>query len=265
MLLAKTPPVEAHSKAPLPPPAGPEDPQRSTARKDVVELRHPSFFLNRELTWLNFNHRVLHEAEDRRNPLLERLKFLAIVGSNLDEFHMKRIGGLKQQIGADVGALTIDGRTPRQQIEECRAAVSRMLDAAEAVRVKLLRALAQRGIKIASYRALRQADQNWMRHYYVDNIFPLITPQSIDPAHPFPFVSNLSLNLLVTVRDAEGGTLLSRIKLPVGQGIPRLVPVRDTHTFVMLEDVVAHNLDLLFPGAPVESCDQYRFTLNAIT
>jgi polyphosphate kinase len=265
MLLGKTPPVETHSKFPAAPVAtSADDPQRAQ-RNDITELRHPSFFLNRELTWLNFNHRVLHEAEDRRNPLLERLKFLAIVGSNLDEFHMKRIGGLKQQIGADVGARTIDGRTPRQQIEECRAAIARMLTAADAVRVKLLRALNQRGIRIVAYRTLRQADQNWMRQLYVDNIFPLITPQSIDPAHPFPFVSNLSLNLLVSVRDAEGGALLSRIKLPVGQGVPRLVGLRDTHTFVMLEDVVAHNLDLLFPGAPIESCDLFRVTRNAVT
>jgi polyphosphate kinase len=234
--------------------------------KELSELRHPSLFLNRELTWLNFNHRVLNEAEDRRTPLLERVKFLAIVGSNLDEFHMKRIGGLKQLIGADVGALTIDGRTPRQQIEECRSAISRMLGVADEARVRLLRSLALRGIRITAYRALRQTDQNWMRQYYIDNIFPLVTPQAIDPAHPFPFVSNLSLNLLVSVRDeAEGSSVLSRIKLPVGQGIPRMVPVRESRTFVMLEDVVAHNLDLLFPETVVESCDLFRVTRNAAT
>lgn len=263
MLLGKTPPVEGPSKFPSAITLHPDDPQRGSQRRD--ELRHPSLYLNRELTWLNFNHRVLHEAEDSRNPLLERLKFLAILGSNLDEFHMKRIGGLKQQIGADVGALTIDGRTPRQQIEECRVEVLKMLAAADAVRLKLLRALAQRGIRVVAYRKLRQSDQNWMRQYYVDNIFPLITPQSIDPAHPFPFVSNLSLNLLVTVQDGESGTVLSRIKLPVGQGMSRFLAVRDTHTFVLLEDVVAHNLDLLFPGAPIESCDLFRVTRNAIT
>jgi polyphosphate kinase len=239
---------------------------RGAPRKDVAELRHPSLFLNRELTWLNFNHRVLHEAEDRRNPLLERVKFLSIVGSNLDEFHMKRIGGLKQQIGADVGALTIDGRSPRQQIDECRAAVLQMLLRADAVRLKLLKALAPRGIRIVRYKALRQADQNWLRQHYIDNIFPLVTPQSIDSAHPFPFVSNLSLNLLVSVRDErEGSTVLSRIKLPVGPGISRLQAIRGTHSFVMLEDVIAHNLDLLFPGVLIESCDLFRITRNAVT
>ncbi len=251
--------------APAASPAGDEH-ARSPKQRELSELRHPGLFLNRELTWLNFNHRVLNEAEDRRTPLLERVKFLAIVGSNLDEFHMKRIGGLKQLIGADVGALTIDGRTPRQQLEECRAAVLRMLMLADEVRLRLMRALSQRGIRIVPYRALRQADQNWMRQFYIDNIFPLVTPQSIDPAHPFPFVSNLSLNLLVSVRDGlEGSPVLSRIKLPVGQGIQRHVPLRDSHTFVMLEDVVAHNLDLLFPGSLMESCDLFRITRNAVT
>jgi polyphosphate kinase len=270
-------PIEARATSSAPRPNSPsnaaslaagaaDDASRAAKSKELSELRHPSLFLNRELTWLNFNHRVLNEAQDRRTPLLERVKFLAIVGSNLDEFHMKRIGGLKQLIGADVGAHTIDGRTPRQQIEECRATISRMLAIADEVRVRLLRALAQRGIRIVAYRALRQTDQNWMRQFYIDNIFPLVTPQAIDPAHPFPFVSNLSLNLLVSVRDEpEGNSVLSRIKLPVGQGIPRLVPLRDSHTFVMLEDVVAHNLDLLFPNAVVESCDLFRVTRNAVT
>jgi polyphosphate kinase len=279
MLLAKTPTVEGSTVSPTTPgaheTAHTDDAQRNPPRaptreqRDVVELRHSSFFLNRELTWLNFNERVLHEAADRRNPLLERVKFLSIVGSNLDEFHMKRIGGLKQQIGADVGTLTIDGRAPREQIEQCRAAVLRMLERADRVRLKLLRALAQRGIRIVAYRALRQADQNWLRQHYLDNIFPLVTPQSIDSAHPFPFVSNLSLNLLVSVRDAnpeaDGETVLSRIKLPIGPGISRLQAVRGSHTFVMLEDVIANNLDLLFPGVLIESCDLFRITRNAVT
>src|SRR4051794_11197118 len=201
MLSGKTPPSEGLSKLPSPvqerkPSASPKVPTRAHA-----ELRHPGYFLNRELTWLTFNSRVLHEAVDKRTPLLERVKFLAIVGSNLDEFHMKRIGGLKQQLGAELSELTVDGRTPGQQIEECLQAVRDMGDQAEAVRLKMLKSLAQRGIRIVAYKSLRQADQHWVRQYYLDNVFPLVTPQSIDPAHPFPFVSNLSLNLLVSVRD----------------------------------------------------------------
>jgi polyphosphate kinase len=288
MLPAKTPPGEGLSK--LPPPfdarsensafradgasgAGaqaassqevPIEAQRPSVRARA-ELRHPGYFLNRELTWLNFNHRVLHEADDKRNPLLERVKFLAIVGSNLDEFHMKRVGGLKQQVGAELLKLTVDGRTPRQQIEESRVAVREMCEKAEDIRGKLLRALAHRGIKVVALSALRAPDQAWLRQHYIDNVFPLVTPQSIDPAHPFPFVSNLSLNLLVSVR-AEGNddAVLSRIKLPIGAGIPRLVRLRETLTFVLLEDIVAHHLDLLFPDTAVESCELFRVTRNAV-
>ena len=278
MLPAKTPPGEGLSKLPPAPSEGVHEvsfdgskpgPTASESHRPSVraraELRHPGFFLNRELTWLNFNHRVLHEADDKRNPLLERVKFLAIVGSNLDEFHMKRVGGLKQQVGAELLELTVDGRTPRQQIEEARTAVREMCEKAEAVRARLMRALAHRGIRIASIANLRAQDQAWLRQHYIDNVFPLVTPQSIDPAHPFPFVSNLSLNLLVNVRAPGADDLvLSRIKLPIGAGIPRLVRVRDTLTFVTLEDVVAHHLDLLFPDTVVESCELFRVTRNAI-
>jgi polyphosphate kinase len=250
MLSAKTPPGEGLSKLPetAPTVAVPDDAQRSTGRARM-ELRHPGYFLNRELTWLTFNHRVLNEADDKRTPLLERVKFLAIVGSNLDEFHMKRLGGLKQQVGAELLELTVDGRTPRQQIEESRAAVREMGEKAEAIRVRLLKALAQRGVELVSYASVSEEDRAWLRQHYVDNVFPLVTPQAIDPAHPFPFVSNLSVNLLVAARAPdESAAVLARVKLPLGGGIPRLVRIRDTLTFVTLEELVSNNLDLLFPG-----------------
>lgn len=265
MLSRKTPPGEGLSK--LPPLSDDKAAalQRATALRVVAELKHPGYYLNRELTWLNFQHRVLHEAQDRRNPLLERVKFLAIVGSNLDEFHMKRIGGLKQQVGAEMSELTIDGRSPRQQIEECKEAVRSLSQEADETREKLLRALHKRGIRLVPYASLKGADQAWVRQHYLDNIFPLVTPQAIDPAHPFPFVSNLSLNLLVSARDpVDSFTVLSRVKLPLGSGIPRLIGLREGHTFVTLEDVMSNNLDLLFPGMVIESSDLFRVTRNAI-
>ena len=263
MLSAKTPPAEGLSKFP---PADEADTESQRAQRSArAELRHPALFLNRELTWLNFNHRVLNEAADKRNPLLERIKFLAIVGSNIDEFQMKRIGGLKQQVGAELLKLTVDGRTPRQQIEEARMAVRDMNRKAEEVRLKLMRALSARGVRVTSYAGLKKPDESWVRQYYIDNVFPLVTPQSIDPAHPFPFVSNLSLNLLVSVRTPhDGASVLSRIKLPIGAGIPRLLRVRDSRTFVPLEEVVANNLELLFPDTVIESCELFRITRNAI-
>ena len=225
----------------------------------------PEWYLNRELTWLAFNRRVLHEAQDDRAPLLERVKFLAIVSSNLDEFFMKRIGGLKQQIGARVRELTVDGRSPEQQLSECLAVVRDLVEQQRILASHLHELLKARGIVLRSYRRLSEAQRKQMREFYWRNIFPLVTPQTMDPAHPFPFLSNLSLNLLVTVRyPSDEATGLARIKVPVGSGIPRFLKVSDEELYVPLEDVIANNLDLLFPGMVVEGCELFRVTRNAI-
>ena len=232
----------------------------------VIDPNASEWYLNRELTWLAFNQRVLHEAQDARNPLLERVKFLAIVGSNLNEFFMKRIGGLKQQIGARVRELTVDGRSPEQQVSECLVVVRDIVEQQRLLASELHRLLKEQGIILRSHQRLTEEQRQQMREYYLQNIFPLVTPQTMDPAHPFPFISNLSLNLLVTVRypndDASG---LARIKVPVGSGIPRFLKVGDEELYVPLEDVVANNLDLLFPGMVIEGCELFRVTRNAIT
>ncbi|HAO32093.1 MAG TPA: polyphosphate kinase 1 [Candidatus Competibacter sp.] len=231
-----------------------------------IDLEAPEWYLNRELTWLAFNRRVLNEAQDERNPLLERVKFLAIVSANLDEFFMKRIGGLKQQIGARVRELTVDGRSPEQQFNECLAVVREIVDQQRQLASDLHGSLKEKGIHLRSYARLTEAQRQQMRDYYLLNIFPLVTPQTMDPAHPFPFVSNLSLNLLVTVRYADDESSgLARIKVPVGSGIPRFLKVGDEELYVPLEDVVANNLDLLFPGMVIEACELFRVTRNAMT
>ena len=225
----------------------------------------PEWYLNRELTWLAFNRRVLHEAQDERTPLLERVKFLAIVSSNLDEFFMKRIGGLKQQIGARVRELTVDGRSPEQQLSECLVVVRDLVEQQRVLASHLHELLKARGIVLRSYKRLSETQRKQMRDFYWRNIFPLVTPQTMDPAHPFPFLSNLSLNLLVTVRyPNDESTGLARIKIPVGSGIPRFLKVGDEELYVPLEDVIANNLDLLFPGMVVEGCELFRVTRNAI-
>jgi polyphosphate kinase len=233
---------------------------------DELDLDDPALFLNRELTWLEFNWRVLNEAHDPRTPLLERLKFIAIVASNLDEFFMKRIGGLKQQDGAGVRELTVDGRTPKQQIEESYAEVHRLERRERVLLDELLPQLREHGIILARIDALDAKQQELLREYYKTNVHPLVTPQAMDPAHPFPFVSNLSLNLLVTLPYPRDPTpSLARVKVPVGQGIPRLIRVGEADTFVPLEDLIAHNLDTLFPGMEIESCEIFRVTRNANT
>ena len=231
----------------------------------AINLDAPEWYLNRELTWLAFNRRVLHEAQDERTPLLERVKFMAIVSSNLDEFFMKRIGGLKQQIGARVRELSVDGRSPEQQLGECLAVVRDLVEQQRQLASHLHRLLKAQNIVLRSYQRLSEVQRKQMREFYLLNIFPLVTPQTMDPAHPFPFISNLSLNLLVTVRyandDASG---LARIKIPVGSGIPRFLKVGDDELYVPLEEVIANNLDLLFPGMVIEACELFRVTRNAI-
>jgi polyphosphate kinase len=231
-----------------------------------ADLNAPELYLNRELTWLAFNRRVFEEALDERTPLLERVKFLAITASNLDEFFMKRIGGLKQQVVAGMHELTVDGRTPQQQIAECLAEVREFEKRQRELMPVLMEKLRDYDIQVLDFEALAPDERAAMREYYVHNIFPLITPQAMDPAHPFPFVSNLSLNLLVTLRaPEETEPSLARVKVPVGSGIPRFLRVDGTNRFVPLEDVIAHTLDLLFPAMQVDSCELFRVTRNANT
>ncbi len=231
-----------------------------------ADLSSPELFLNRELTWLAFNRRVFAEALDERNPLLERVKFLAISASNLDEFFMKRIGGLKQQAVAGMQELTVDGRTPQQQIAECLAEIRDFEAQQRALWPALLERLREYDIDLLSFEGLSAAEQSAIREYFVRNIFPLMTPQTMDPAHPFPFISNLSLNLLVTLRAPDDNEpSLARVKIPVGLGIPRFLRVDGTRRFVPLEDVVAHTLDLLFPNARIEGSEFFRVTRNANT
>ena len=232
----------------------------------AFDLADSQWYLNRELTWLEFNSRVLHEAEDERTPLLERLKFIAIVSANLDEFFMKRIGGLKQQIGAGMRELTLDGRSARQQVQECYAVVRDMESRKERVLGQVLALLEEKNILIERYADLMPKERKLMRDHYYANIFPLLTPQSIDPAHPFPFISNLSLNLMVTVRSSRGReTSLVRVKVPVGLGTQRFIKVGKGDHFVRLEEVMCNNLDMLFPGMEIISCEIFRVTRNANT
>ncbi|MFN8641173.1 MAG: polyphosphate kinase 1 [Candidatus Binatia bacterium] len=248
--------VRLRTAAPAPPPETPADP-----------LAAPELYLNRELAWLAFNERVLHEAEDARTPLLERVKFLAISASNLDEFFMKRVGGLKQLVVAGLQERTVDGRTPQEQIAAAYAIVRDFERRQRALWVELRRQLRdEHGVQIQAHAELPEDEQAALREHYVRNIFPLVTPLALDSAHPFPFISNLSINLLVGGHHPkESEPLLIRVKAPVGSGIPRFVRVGDSRRFVPLEDLIAQNLDLLLPGMAVASCEQFRVTRNANT
>lgn len=233
---------------------------------EEIDLDDPSLYLNRELTWLAFNRRVLNEANDSRTPLLERVKFLAIVSNNLDEFFMKRIGGLKQQIAAGVHTPSVDGRTPPQQLKECQAAVREFQTEMQRIYSILMSELAQHDIHIVLHDDLPSNARERLRDYFRANIFPMLTPLAMDPAHPFPFISNLTLNLLVTLRFPGGSEVyMARVKVPVSKDVSRrLIAIDGTTTFVTLEDLMVKNLDMLFPGMEIDSCALFRITRNAI-
>ncbi len=247
-------------------PAGQESPVEQEPSAEYSNLDSPDLYLNRELTWLEFNRRVLHEAQSETNPLLERVKFVGIVSSNLDEFFMKRIGGLKQQVGAGVLDYSVDGRLPAQQIEECYVKVRELEAEKDELVPRLITLLSEQGIHIKPFDTLDDGDRETIRNYYFENIYPLVTPQGVDSTHPFPFISNLSLNLLVTLRHSDGEEeLRARVKVPVGLSIPRFLQVPDTHTFVPLESVMAKNLDVLFPKMEILDCETFYVTRNANT
>lgn len=241
----------------------PLDEQQAAAPR--WDLDDPALYLNRELTWLAFNRRVLAEAENESIPLLERIKFLSIFDSNLDEFFMKRIGGLKQQVGAGMTTLTVDGRTPQQQIDECHDQINEALADRVLISRELLQNLASNGIRVESFATLDVDARKLLREYYQTQILPLVTPLAIDEAHPFPFISNLSINLLLQVHDpSEDDPHLVRIKAPTSANTPRFVRVGDDDRFVRLEEIIAGNLDLLLPGARILAVGFFRVTRNAI-
>jgi len=234
-----------------------------------IPLDDPSLYINRETSWLEFNDRVLEEALDVRNPLLERLKFIAIYGTNLDEFFMIRIAGLMQQLAAEVHKKSDDGHTPEEQLEmvsrRLRRSLGRMTDC---LQNELFPALEQHGIRILGFDELDADTARAMRRYFEERVFPVLTPLAIDKGHPFPYISNLSISLAVELEETTpDGPIryVARVKVP--GSLPRFVPVdsapRGQHWFVMIEDIIAHNMEALFPGLRVKASYLFRVTRDA--
>ncbi|MBI0582900.1 MAG: polyphosphate kinase 1 [Methanomassiliicoccus sp.] len=236
----------------------------------ITSLDDPRAFINREISWLDFNHRVLEEAEDPTQPLLERVKFLAICGSNLDEFFMSRVPGLVRQSAKGALEAPADCMTPTEQLEAVKFRVERLLK--EHARVwndQLLPALDARGIHIHKVADLDEDRKQYLRKYFERDLFPILTPLAFDVSHPFPFISGGAINLAVVVRDQAGHERFARVKVPSGSLFPRLVRVdqgtssaQDAH-FVFLEDLVASNLDVLFTGMKVVATYPFRVTRDA--
>src|SRR5438093_2102689 len=227
-----------------------------------VDLRDTSLYLNRELSWLEFNRRVLHEASDPRTPLLERLKFLAIFSSNLDEFYQVRVAGLKQQVAAGIVERTADGMTPEEQLARISSTVRELMAQHRQCLVhEVLPGLAKHGLTLHhSMSELSATDRQHLDAYFQSHVFPVLTPLAVDPGHPFPYISNLSLSLAVVLRGADGEERFARVKVP--KILPRWVPLTPPNQFVALEEVIGANLEALFPGVEILGWYTFRITRN---
>ena len=235
-------------------------------------LYHKNLLFNRELSWLEFNRRVLEEALDQEQPLLERLKFLSIFSANLDEFFMIRVSGLKDQLEDDTVELSPDGMTPTEQLKEIRERLLPMLDRQMSCLCEdVLPKLEAEGIVIKPYKSLTDEEKHELTIYFMQNVFPVLTPQAVDPSHKFPYISNLSLNLGLIIEPDEPSSItrpgksearFARIKVP--PIVPRLVPVGNSETcFTWLGELIAANAALLFPGMRVKQSYLFRVTRDA--
>ena len=220
----------------------------------------PSLYINREMSWLAFNARVLHEAFDPRNRLLERVKFLSIFSTNLDEFYMVRVAGLRRQIAAGVQHVPPDSLTPSQQLDAITERVAELMEQQrKCLYDVLLPELAEHGIQLVAMSELDQTELQRIDQFFESQVFPVLTPLAVDPGHPFPYISNLSLSIAVQIKDpATGIVRLARVKVP--KSLPRWVPFGKENHFVPLEQVIGAHLDALFPGMEIGGFSTFRVT-----
>lgn len=235
-------------------------------RSSQLKIFGRNYFDNYELSWLKFNWRVLAEAQNPKNPLLERAKFIGIVCSNLDEFFQKRVGGLKRQVHAGVTELTVDGRTPEDQLSEIRKEVLKMIKAYRHCFLnEILPELEKEGIRISPYEDLNETLKQKADDYFDRQIYPIITPLAIDQAHPFPFISNKSRSLAIRLKNPKSGEILfARIKIPTNR--PRWIELdqtEDSVTLLSVKDLIVAKLPRFFPGLDVLSANIFRVTRNA--
>ncbi|NWF63588.1 MAG: polyphosphate kinase 1 [Chloroflexi bacterium] len=242
---------------------------------EPINLNDPSLYINREISLLEFQRRVLEEARDENNPLLERVKFLAIFGSNMDEFFMVRVSGILKQVEAGVMKLSEDGLTPREELAVIRkTAQALMQEAQQYFHRKLLPKMDKQGIHVLEYQKLSKSQKERADEYFKEVIYPILTPLALDSGHPFPHISNLSLNLAIIIRDKKGNEKFARLKVP--DTLPRLIPIKRSsggvrkdgtipfhHYFVWLDQVIAANLADLFPGLEVVAAHPFRIVRDA--
>jgi len=244
-----------------------------TGKEILKKYKEPNNFFNRDLSWVEFNRRVMEEALNPDLPLLEKIKFISIFHSNLDEFYMIRVSGLKEQIAANILEPTIDGLTPLDQVQKIEKVVRPMLEQLSRYwNNDIVPALRESKIFVQKIGEFSAEEQSKLRGYFKREIYPILTPLAFDPGRPFPYISNLSLNLAVLIRNPKGDTHFARVKVP--NTLPRLLPVDDIINpdrkpnnnggfeakFVWFGDLIRANLDLLFPGVEVIEAHKFRVT-----
>lgn len=249
------------------------DKEKDGTAVEQIDLHNPSYYINRELSTIEFNRRVLLEAFNEKTPLLERVKFMAIHSNNMDEFFMVRVSGIKQQVLMGISDTPPDGLTPREQLVTIHRMVASLMEQQMAHWQEVIHpALADQGIRVIGYDSLKKRQKRKLADYFENEIFPVLTPLAFDPGHPFPHISNLSLNLAVVIRDPKDGeTHFARVKVP--NTMPRLVLLNPLdpedfeltpaeHKFVWVEQVIVDNLDRLFPGMEIVAAHPFRVTRN---
>jgi polyphosphate kinase len=252
------------SAPPIPPTAHPRSGRGSGEGPGLAEgitLDMPERFINRELSWLDFNKRVMEEARNTRHPLMERLRFLSISGSNLDEFYMVRVAGLKGQVEAGVIQISQDGRTPAQQLSAINGSARALLEEQQVAWEMLREELTGEGIAVVRPGVLTKTDRDWLEHFFMGQVFPVLTPLAIDPAHPFPFIPNLGHALVLhLVRQRDDASLRALVPLP--GHVSRFTRLPDQEgkgaRYLFLEDLVGMFLDRLFPGFKVTQGGHFR-------
>jgi polyphosphate kinase len=247
------PPDQAHLSTPLSRPV----PPAAHHQADPMDFE-PEHFFNRELSWLAFNERVLAEARNENYPLLERLRFLAISGSNFDEFMMIRVAGLAGQAQRKIDSRSLDARTPAQQLADIRATVRELESTQQATLEDLRTRLARQGVQIGHEGKLDGASSRWLKDYFLEHIVPVITPQAIDPAHPFPFVSNQGIGVLFTLtRLADKAKLFEMVLIP--SGLPRFVRLPgEEAVYISIESIIVRHAKLIFPGFRIDGDGRFR-------
>ena len=246
--------------------------KKASNRRQPRVIEHPrssaDLFTNREIGWLHFNARVLNQAQDERTPLLERIRFLSISDTNLDEFFMKRVGGLLRQVVAGISSKSADGKTPQEQLTAIRNFVVPFMESQAECYYFLKDKLAQNNVALLKWFELTEDEHQALREYYKKNIFPVLTPLSVDPGHPFPFISNLSVSLGVTLKAPDSEEKhFARIKIPKNKnGLPQWIRIPNegsAHRYVSMIDVIRENLHDLFPSMQVLDAMPFRVTRNA--